>query len=61
MLIKFFKTDSRGFAALFATLIILAVVLVTASSLSLLTLNEKKITQNYLLSSQAYQTADSGV
>jgi len=61
MLIKFFKIDSRGFAALFATLIILSVVLITASGLSLLTLNEKKITQNYLISNQAYLAAESGV
>ncbi len=60
MLTSLFK-NQKGFAAIFATMIILAAVLVVASAISLSALTEKKITRNSLLSAQAYLAAESGV
>ena len=58
MLTSLFK-NRKGFAAIFATMIILAAVLVVASAISLSALTEKKITRNSLLSAQAYLAAES--
>ncbi len=56
-----FNHPSAGFAAILATVIILAVVLAVVGSLSLLILTEQKITKNAVQSAQAYYAAESGV
>lgn len=58
---NFLKTKEQGFAALLATLIVLAVVLIIIATLSLTTLIEQKITRNFTKSAQAFFAAEAGI
>ena len=51
---------SRGFAAFYVTILVLAVVFAMAVSIFILTYNEQKISQNIIKSTQAYYTAEAG-
>lgn len=50
-----------GLAAILATLAVLGLVVITVSSLTLITLTEKKIAGNTVYSAQAYYAAESGI
>ena len=54
------KTQA-GFAALLATLIVMAIILVVVAGLSATTLIEQKISANTIHSAQAYYAAESGI
>ncbi len=56
----FFKKQ-RGMAAVITTVLVLALCLLVALAMGLLILNEQKISRNFLKSSQAYFSAESGV
>lgn len=51
---------SRGFAAFYVTILVLAVIFAMAVSIFILTYNEQKISQNTVKSTQAYYTAEAG-
>ena len=53
--------NQKGFAALFITILVLAVIFGIAVSISILTLGQQKISQNITKSSQAYYASEAGV
>ncbi len=53
--------NRKGFAALFITLLILVVVFGIIISLTVLSLNQQRISRNLTASSQAYYTAQAGI
>ena len=53
--------NQRGFAALFITILVLAVIFGIAVSISILTLGQQKIARNIVKSSQAYYVAEAGI
>ena len=55
------KNSKNGFAALYLTVLILAVILAISVSISILTFGQQKISQNITKSSQAYYTSEAGV
>lgn len=55
------KNNQKGFAALFITILVLAVIFGIAVSITILTLGEQKISRNIILSSQAYYLAEAGI
>ncbi len=58
---KLLKTEQKGFAALLIILLILAVVFGILTGLSLLALNQHKISVNLAASSRAYYMAEAGI
>jgi len=56
-----FLTGQKGFAALYITILVLAVIFGIAMSISILTLGQQKIARNIIKSSQAYYTAEAGI
>jgi len=55
------KYNQRGFAALFITILILAVIFGIAVSISVLIYGQQKIARNIVKSSQAYYVAEAGI
>ena len=55
------KNSKNGFAALYLTVLILAVILAISVSISILTFGQQKISQNITKSSQAYYASEAGV
>ena len=55
------KNSKNGFAALYLTVLILAVILAFSVSISILTFGQQKISQNITKSSQAYYASEAGV
>lgn len=53
--------NQKGFAALFITILVLAVIFGIAVSISILTLGQQKIARNIVKSSQAYYIAEAGI
>ena len=53
--------QQKGFAALFITILVLAIILGIALSIAILTLGEQKISRNIVKSSQAYYVAEAGI
>jgi len=60
MRIEFVK-KRKGFAALYITLLIMAIIFSIGASITFLVLGQQKIAQNIVKSSQAYYTAESGI
>ena len=56
---KFSKQD--GIAALLTTFLVLGICFMVVFGIGFLSLNEQKISRNFLKSTQAYLAADSGV
>ena len=56
-----FSKKQKGVAAVITTVLVLALCLLVALAMGLLILNEQKISRNFLKSSQAYFSAESGV
>ncbi len=54
-------TDRRGIAGIYITLLVLAIVFAMATTISILTYNEQKISRNIIKSTQAYYTSEAGV
>ena len=65
MALSFFIKSDRirqaGLAAILATLAVLGLVAIVVSSLTLMTLTEKKMASNAIYSAQAYYAAESGI
>lgn len=55
------KNSKNGFAALYLTVLILAVILAFSVSISILTFGQQKISQNITKSSQAYYASEAGI
>ena len=55
------KNNQIGFAAIFITILVLVIILGIASSISLLTFGQQKISANIVRSSQAYYIAEAGI
>jgi len=55
------KNSKNGFAALYLTVLILAVILALSVSISVLTFGQQKISQNITKSSQAYYASEAGL
>ena len=58
---KMKNKKQKGFAALYITILILAVVFAVAVSISILTYGQQKIARNIVKSSQAYYVAEAGI
>lgn len=55
------STSQKGFAALFLSFLILAIILALGVNITVLTLGQQKIAANITISSQAYYTAEAGL
>jgi len=55
------KNSKNGFAALYLTVLILAVIIAISVSISILTFSQQKISRNITKSSQAYYAAEAGI
>jgi Tfp pilus assembly protein PilX len=55
------KNNQEGFAALFITILVLAVIFGIAVSVTILILSQQKIARNIVESSQAYYIAEAGI
>ncbi|OIO46277.1 MAG: hypothetical protein AUJ31_02200 [Parcubacteria group bacterium CG1_02_39_15] len=53
--------NQKGFAALYITILVLAVIFGIAVSITILTYGEQKISRNIIKSSQAYYVAEAGI
>jgi len=53
--------SQKGFAALFLSVLILAIILALGMSITILTLGQQRIAANITVSSQAYYTAEAGL
>lgn len=54
-------TNKKGIAGIYITLLVLAMVFAMATTISILTYNEQKISRNIIKSTQAYYTSEAGV